>query len=120
MASLPSRISTTTARGGLFRKVGNFFGQNPIVGNVIEGIGSGLLNLAASRDQLNAQRDLEAQRQEQIRQNYQGTNPGQTFSDVGRRPGLSPVDRFSPDYYGRLRYRYDPRSRTIVEETEGG
>lgn len=105
-------INAGQPRRGLLSKIGGYIERNPdLVGNVVKGVGQGLVAEAGA----DAERDLLRERRRLISENYAGADPGANYRSLSPgRSGLSAAERFSPDYYQSFEYRYDPQQGRIV------
>lgn len=110
--SAPGGVNAGQPRLGILSKVGGFVERNPdLVGNVVKGVGQGLVAEAGA----DAERDLLRERRRLISENYAGADPGANYRSLSPgRSGLSASERFSPDYYQSFEYRYDPQQGRIV------
>ena len=117
-ASLYSNGGGGGGIGGLARNVGGWFNDNPVVGgNIINGIGQGLMAGSTA----DSYRDLQREKFANTAGNYAGTDPGRNFRDMAPPQSTTPrQDRFEPRSYGSFEYQYDPSQGRIVRVPVGG
>lgn len=102
---------TTSSRGLLSRVTGegSWLERNQaLVGNVVGGIGEGLMTSASA----DAELDMMRERSNEIRRNYEGVEPGANYRTLSAEgSGVTPSQRFGQ----RLRYQfqYNPQSQRI-------
>lgn len=102
--------------GGLLSKGGWLERNQTLAGNVIKGVGTGLLSGSAA----DSERDLIRERQKLISDNYAGADPGASYRTATPGNGQAPAQRFDRNYYGSWEYRYVPESGRIEKvPTEG-
>lgn len=100
-------VATGSSAGGLFRSGGWLQRNQDLVGNVISGVGSGLL-AGSEEDYLRERFRLTAA-------NYAGTDPGRNYRDVAPVTSGQPTNRFDPSAYGSFEYQYDPAQGRIIK-----
>ncbi len=108
-------VPVPASRG--FFDAGGFFDRNKgLIGQVIGGVGSGLLNESTIEAQRDATIDINAARQDLISQNFSGSGRGllspKQVSDLTGATS-SPAPRFDPGRSGG-RWRYDTAARRVV------
>lgn len=103
--------------GGLFTQGGWLERNQDLVGNVVKGVGAGLV----AGGEADAEKDLLRERQRIINENYAGADPGKEYRAAEpNRYGLMPTERFTGGYYGSYEYRYNPETARIERVPTGG
>lgn len=111
-AGTGSAAPGTTASRGLLSSVtgdGGWLERNQtLVGNVVGGIGEGLMSSASA----DAELDMMRERSNQVRRNYEGVDPGTTYRTLSNEgSGVSPTERFGQR--PRYQFQYNPQSQRI-------
>lgn len=102
-ATAAASAAPAATKGGLLSRAGRFLKDNPeLTGNIVKGVGTGLLAGAEA----DAQRDLMRARYDRVAENYE-TDPGRRFRDAAPGSGETPIRRFDPSRYGSFRYEYN-------------
>ncbi|MCH8134804.1 MAG: hypothetical protein IIB77_02360 [Proteobacteria bacterium] len=132
----------TQASAGLFQKGGWLERNQDLAGNVIAGVGSGLLAGSAA----DADRDYLREKFRLTGENYAGTDPGRNYRDLARgtarqpstlprptpalppppgsavQPGSVPrggldrgTERYDPRDFGSFEYQYSPKEGRIIK-----
>jgi hypothetical protein len=102
--------------GGLLGKGGWIERNGTLAGNVIGGLGQGLMGAAEADAIRQGQKDRFAQ----IEKNYGDVDPGAYYTQAA--PGesqQSPTERFDPSTYGQWEYKYDAKQGRIVRAPVG-
>ncbi len=99
-----------TSGGGLLSKGGWLERNQALTGNIIAGIGQGLMARGAGDAEIDAMRE----RQKIIGENYAGAKPGAGYKSLApTTTGQRPNERFNPDSYSSYEYAYNSQTGRI-------
>jgi hypothetical protein len=102
--------SAGSGGGGLLREGGWLERNQGLVGNVVSGLGQGLMAKGEAEGEI----DVLREKNRLTGQNYTGVDPGAGFRPVAPgASGQSPMQRFDPSSYGQFEYQYNPQSGRI-------
>lgn len=106
----PTGTPPPTDGGGLLRTGGWIERNQGLVGNLVSGVGQGIM----AREAASSESDALRERQNIINENYAGVDPSAGFRPLARgTSGRSPMERFDPNSYGAYEYQYNPQSGRI-------
>jgi hypothetical protein len=109
MWAAPSTVPGSTATGGGLLSQGGWLERNQtLAGNVISGVGQGLM----AGSEADAERDLLREKYKLQGRNYQGANPNKGYRQMARGNGVAPSERFDTRF--GYEYKYDPQQGRIV------
>jgi hypothetical protein len=103
---------------GLLTQGGWLERNQALAGNIIGGLGQGMMAKGAGDAEIDALRE----KQNLINKNYEGVNPGAGFTPIasGTEQRRRPMERFSPESYSSYEYQYNPQTGRIERVNLGG
>jgi hypothetical protein len=108
----------TSPAKGLLTQGGWLERNQALAGNIIGGLGQGMMAKGAGDAEIDALRE----KQNLINKNYEGVNPGAGFTPIasGTEQRRRPMERFSPESYSSYEYQYNPQTGRIERVNLGG